>query len=330
MTSPLDAHLRQQLQTRRSRLRRAAAASGGDDAVRRLLRQVDAALSRMDQGTFGLCAACGEPVEPERLLADPLLEYCLDHLTPGQARALEEDLELATKIQAALLPQRKLRAGGWEISYHYQGFGPTSGDHCDLLPGEDGGIHFIIGDVAGKGLAASLLMAHLHATFRALAPLGLALPQMVARASRAFCESTLPDHYATLVCGFAQPDGHVMLCNAGHPPPLLAPAAAGAADAVAIIEAVGLPLGMFCEGEYRPASFVMSPGEALFLYTDGLTEAVDPAGRRYGAERARRMLARGLGLPAERLLAAALADWEEFRAGAPRQDDLTLMAVRRC
>ena len=75
----------------------------------RLLHEVDAALRRMDVGTFGICETCGDPVETERLLADPLTRFCLDHLTPVEQRALEEDLELASRIQRELLPKRDAR-----------------------------------------------------------------------------------------------------------------------------------------------------------------------------------------------------------------------------
>jgi sigma-B regulation protein RsbU (phosphoserine phosphatase) len=90
-----------------------------------------------------------------------------------------------------------------------------------------------------------MLMSHLQAMFRALAGIGLPLVQMVERASRLFCESTLSSQYVTLVCGRAQKDGGVELCNAGHLPPLL-----GKAGNVHSIGATGLPLGMFCSEQF--------------------------------------------------------------------------------
>ena len=84
-----------------------------------LLREVDSALERMDKGTYGLCQECHDPVEQDRLLADPLVRYCLDHLTQSERAALQRDLDLASQVQRNLLPQMGLRAGGWETSYHY-------------------------------------------------------------------------------------------------------------------------------------------------------------------------------------------------------------------
>lgn len=206
----------------------------------RLLGEVDAALNRMDLGTYGICEVCHDPVEPERLLADPLVRFCLGDLTPRQQRALEEDLELAAQIQNGLLPQPSQRIDGWEVAYHYQPAGAVSGDYCDLIRGQDQSLHFVLGDVSGKWVAASMLMAHLHAMFRTLVSVNLPLEQMVERASRVFCESTLPTQYATLVYGRAIPDGEVQICNAGHLPPLLVQQ-----DVVRRIDATGLPIGTF-------------------------------------------------------------------------------------
>jgi len=84
--------------------------SPSDTHLSALLGQVDSALERMDKGTYGLCETCREPMEPDRLLADPLARYCLEDLTQDEQRALEEDLELARRIQSGLLPGPSLRA----------------------------------------------------------------------------------------------------------------------------------------------------------------------------------------------------------------------------
>ena len=212
---------RDQLLERRQKLETAAVTLGQPDEVTRLLQEVDAALGRMNAGTYGLCATCHDPIEPDRLLANPLTEFCLDHLTPVEQRALQQDLDLASRIQRELLPKPDVQLDGWDMAYHYQPAGPVSGDYCDLIPGNAGEMYFLIGDVAGKGVAAAMLMSHLSALLRTLITVGLPLSQLVERASRVFCESTLPGHYATLVCARASSSGEIEICNAGHPPPLL-------------------------------------------------------------------------------------------------------------
>ena len=94
MASHLDTVLRIQRMTRRQRLESAMVVTSGHEYLTDLLRQVDAALFRLDTGTFGLCETCHEPIEGDRLAADPLVRFCMEHLTPPQQRALEEDLEL--------------------------------------------------------------------------------------------------------------------------------------------------------------------------------------------------------------------------------------------
>ncbi|HYE14856.1 MAG TPA: SpoIIE family protein phosphatase [Pyrinomonadaceae bacterium] len=324
MATVIDAAMREQLVERRHRLETAIVEADDAVALRRLLEEVDAALGRMDEGDYGLCEVCHDPVEPERLMADPLVCVCLGCLSPAQRRALEEDLELAAQIQAGLLPCREFSHDGWQVSFHYEAAAVVSGDYCDVVTAEDGSVYFMLGDVAGKGVAASLLMSQLHATFRTLVPLGLPLEKIVERASRLFCESTLPTHYATLVCGRAGRSGEVEICNAGHLPPLLI----HNGDA-RLIEATGLPVGIFCNEEFTSERFTMSEGGTLFLFTDGLSEARSPDGAEYSTERLLRLLCRRHDLPPGALIQAALRDLSDFCAGAPRCDDLTVMAVRR-
>jgi sigma-B regulation protein RsbU (phosphoserine phosphatase) len=241
---------------------------------------VDAALERLDKGTYGICETCHDSIEADRLVADPLMEYCLDHLSTAERSALQQDLDLAARVMRGLLPPPSLRVPGYEIVRHYEGPGPVGGDYCDALGAPDGSLHFAIGDVSGKGVAASMLMAHLHATLRALGPLGLPLEEHVARASRLFCESALPSHFATLVCGRAGRWGDVEICNAGHVPPLVA--RQGTVEAVPSTE---LPIGMFCDTRYQVARLLLAPGESLLLYTDGVSETRGAADEEFGIER---------------------------------------------
>jgi sigma-B regulation protein RsbU (phosphoserine phosphatase) len=318
-----DSQIERQLAERHEKLHQALSRSPNDAQLKGLLAEVDAAIERVNGGCYGLCEICTEPIEPDRLAADPLVRVCLDHMTSEQQRALEEDLELASQIQSALLPRQSFDLVGWATAYHYEGAGPVSGDYCDLLgAGED--LYFLIGDVSGKGVAASMLMAHLHASFRALVSLGLPLDEVMARASRMFCESTLPTHFATLVCGRAHSTGEVELCNAGHHPPLLLQS-----PGIEEIQATGLPLGLFCEESFTASELRLEPGDAILLYTDGLVEAVDKSGVQYGSERLRRIASQAHGTAPGRLISALVEDLRAFRGGAPRADDVTIMVIRR-
>ena len=265
---------RPRLLERRARLQ-AASNSVSAAYLDDLIAEIDAALGRIDSGSYGLCETCHDTVEADRLEQNPLVRFCLDHLSQAELRAHEQDLELATQIQAKLLPPRDIALEDWDTQYRYQPAGAVGGDYCELIGLGDGrSLFFAVGDVAGKGVAASLLMTHLSAIFRSLLSLDLSLADVVSRANRLFCESTAPAHYATLACGRATPGG-VELCNAGHCAPLLL-----RQDATQRLDSTGLPLGLFCGGQYAVRRLKLDAGDSLVLYSDGITEAQDPARRR--------------------------------------------------
>jgi len=325
MDSAIQARLRDGLQDRRSRLVSALEVHGESDDLNRLMGEVDAALERMREGTYGVCETCHDPIEEDRLAVDPLCRLCIDHLTPSEQRALEDDLELAGRIQVNLLPRPDARAHGWEIHRRYEPLGTVSGDYCDVVSAGDGSDQYaLLGDVAGKGVAASIMMAQLHATFRTLIDVGLPLEKLLERANRIFCESVASSKYATLVCARLAPSGDALVSNAGHVPPLVV-----CGGKVERIPATSLPMGLFCGGRFSAQALRLERGDTLFLCTDGLTEASGPSGEEYGLGRLEALLAeRHAAGPAD-LAAAVLSDLESFRAGRPRNDDLSLMVVRR-
>jgi len=322
MATAEHAYFHKELQNRRERLVSATRESAADSSLRQLLASVDDALSRLHGGTFGICEECHDSIEAERLLCDPLLRFCIDHLSAQEQRALEEDLTLAAKIQRALLPRTNWSADGWQARYHYEPASLVSGDYCDLIE-SDGAFLFLLGDVAGKGVAASMLMSHLHATFRTLAGQNLPLQELVAHANRLFCDSTTAGQYATLVVGRAWPDGRVEYVSAGHLP-ILHVSKAG----VSPREATGVPLGMFGTTNFPACELKMAPEDRLFLYTDGLTEIFNAAGDEYGTRRVNVLAARHAAASLEKMLSACLDEIHSFSAGAKHSDDLTLLVLR--
>ncbi len=284
MAATTDPYIREQLEKRRQELTAAMAATAGAveiDPFQDLLHEVGSAIERIDDGTFGICDECHDTIEKDRLIADPLVRLCLDHLRGDGRRALERDIELAARIQRGLLPQADVRFRDWRVQYQYNPAGMVSGDYCDLISpvgagaSEEGKLIFLLGDVAGKGVAASLLMSHLHAMFRTLAGLGLELDKLLETANRVFCESTIAGQYATLICGRAGRQGEIEITSAGHFPALMV-----AKDGVRQISSTGLPLGMFSTSRYAVQRVRLEPGDSLLLYTDGISEANSPAGIR--------------------------------------------------
>jgi phosphoserine phosphatase RsbU/P len=221
----------------------------------------------------------------ERTNANPLLDFCLDDLTHQERDALESELNmrirvgfpLAACLQQALLPRHDSSDPGWQICYHYAPAGLLSGDYCDFFE-SNSGLFFLLGDVSGKGVAASMLKSHLHATFRSLADSDPPLDVMVEAANRIFSQIRLAGQFATLVVGRAERDGGVEFLSAGHQPVLHL-----RKHAVRHESAPGIPLGVFDGVRFPSRRLSLDPGDMLLRYTDGLTESCNSAGEEYGS-----------------------------------------------
>ncbi|HKD05857.1 MAG TPA: SpoIIE family protein phosphatase [Bryobacteraceae bacterium] len=327
--SPSLVHeLRPRIMEKRTRLQ-AAAQTVSAEYVNELLAEIDSALQRIDNGSYGICEVCKDTIEADRLQQNPFERFCLDHLDPQQRRAHEKDLQLATQIQSQLLPGRDIKTQIWAAHYRYQPAGIVGGDYCEIVPSADGAsLFFALGDVTGKGVAASLLMAHLSAIFRSLLSLDLPLAEMMVRANRLFCESTPATHYATLVAGRANGSGrgevNVDLCSAGHCRPLVL-----RRDGTEKVDSTGLPLGLFYDGRYTIRRIALDLRDSLVLYSDGITEAEDPDGDMYGEDRFIGCMRRHEGRDAIAIADGVLSDVARFRRAAPQQDDMTLLLLWR-
>jgi phosphoserine phosphatase RsbU/P len=313
--------LHSQLEERKRRLEMVITSTHDDANLEALLREVDSALGRFETGTYGICETCHDTVERDRLLADPLIRYCLDHLTHVERATLQRDLDLASELQRGLLPPADLKVDGWETSYHYAPVGPVSGDYCDLYP-YDGQLFFMLGDVSGKGVAASMRMTQLHALFRSLIGMGLPLAEIVDHINCFLCSSGLAGQYATLVCGRASSGGDVEIFNAGH-----LPVVAVERGNVRLLESTAFPLGMFREASFTSSHVQLGSGDLLFLFTDGLSEASGDDGE-YGVERVTSVVGRQAACRAAGVIAACLEDLRCFAGVNPGVDDVTLLAIR--
>ncbi len=268
----------------------------------------------------------------------PFNEEDLDVLVSAAAqagRAVElyhwhqerRDLEAATRIQKSFLPAERPRAEGLSFFDHYAAARYVGGDYYDYVPLPGDRLAVAIGDVAGKGVSAALLMARLSAAARFCLASEASLTEAVRRLNGLMARAVSDDRFVTFLAAVIDLKGWtVSLVNAGHLPPLRR--RAGSADVEALAaEAAGLPLGVF-DRPYEEVSFRLEPGDALLMYTDGVTEARNPDGELYGAERLRAVVAGG-GPGVEELGRAVLGDVQRFSAGWPAGDDLTLVGVGR-
>ncbi len=316
-----DAAVQEELFGRLQTLRKVSLENGRSSDFGRFLEEVDAALKRFETGSYGECEDCHDAVEPERLMADPLMRVCLGCLTDKQRASLEDDLQLAFDIQQGLLPQAGIKCDHWHVYHAYEPAGIVSGDYVDIIEAGDE-FYFLLGDVSGKGMAASLLMSNLHAAFHSLVPMGLGLGELMKRANRLLCESSLSNQFATLVCGRADRSGEVELSNAGHPAPIVVKEGVKGE-----ISEQALPLGMFCEAEFPVTKVRLSTGDSIVLFSDGVTEAVNVAGTEFGVDGLFAAINGGAANGPDELIARCLDHVSAFRGAAERRDDLTMLAV---
>ena len=315
--------LRKQLTERRERLEDSAKNLTEPVKIYRLLQQIDRTLERIDKGSFGRCEVCHDPIEPERLAFDPMLTVCLDHMNTEQQRALEQDLELAGRVQRGLLPKENIKVDGWEFSYRYKPAGVVSGDFCDFIDIEDHSFFFVLGDVSGKGISASLMMSQLHALIRSFHTFGLPLQEIVRRTNRLFCESILSNNYATMVFGKGNPDGIIEFCIAGHNPPLLLKE-----KNITSIKATGVPVGLFCGSEYGIIKHTMEPGNSVLVYTDGMTESFSN-GNEYGENRLIDSFVQSEAHSADKILENLFSDHDSFMKSEKPSDDVTVAVLKK-
>jgi sigma-B regulation protein RsbU (phosphoserine phosphatase) len=234
-----------------------------------------------------------------------------------------DDLAAAARLQHALLPPSPYASGHWTAAHRFAPAGAVGGDIVDLVPAGDR-LYFLVADVSGKGIAASLLTAYVHAVFRSLIPFDLPLAETVRRASALLCASTLPAQYVTLVFGSLGRDGDVHVANAGHPPPLVI-AASGQTEVVP----TGAAAGLFCDSQFGTARLQLEPGDTMLIYSDGLTEAFDGGDQEYGVNRIRTIAQAAAHAGPAELIDRVSADHAAFLQNAPPADDLTILALRR-
>jgi sigma-B regulation protein RsbU (phosphoserine phosphatase) len=236
-----------------------------------------------------------------------------------------EELEAGHAVQYALMPDRSPDVPGWDVWLYTQSANEVGGDLVDYLRLDANRVGITLGDVAGKGLPAALLMAKLQATLRALTTEVDSLAELGSRVNRILHRDGLPNRFATLVYLEVSSDsGRVRVLNAGHMPPLLLRGAS-------VSE---MPRGSFALGLLKDATFAeqhaeLGPGDLLIVYSDGLTEAMNATGDFFGEERLRALASSLARDPAEQVGGRLLAAVETFVGDAPRHDDLSLVVLKR-
>jgi sigma-B regulation protein RsbU (phosphoserine phosphatase) len=248
------------------------------------------------------------------------------HEQERQKVRIERDLKAAREVQMSLLPRALPQVPGYEFAASTTPALEVAGDLYDFIPLEAGKLAFCLGDVSGKGLAASLLMANMQATMRDQAHIAASAAECVGRTNLLLWRSTAPEKFVTLFYGILDPVSHTLsYCNAGHEPGLLLSSAPDARR----LSAGGVILGIMEDFPFEVETVSLEPGAVVVVYSDGISEATDPAGVQFGAGRIEAIVRDYRQAPAEEVRSAILAAVRSHSAGVPPADDITLLVCRR-
>jgi phosphoserine phosphatase RsbU/P len=243
--------------------------------------------------------------------------------------SLKGDLEIARDIQLAMLPGGVQAAGDATVCGVTRPANTVGGDFYDIVPLPDGRLVLALGDVAGKGSPAALLMALLLAMMRTLVDEGLETARLVERLNAQVLRHSPPSRFITLFFSIYDPgSGVLQFVNAGHLPPLLR-RADGRVERVGELDGGGLALGMFEGATYATSQIVIAPGDLLVLFSDGITEAENPAGQAFEEAGLQSVVALRAGDDPE-IIGRAVLEVVEAHAGHLRlADDLTALVLKR-
>ena len=217
---------------------------------------------------------------------------------------------------------------GYAFGDYYESALKVGGDYFDYIALPNGRVAVAIGDVAGKGIPAALLMARLYssARFHLLTQAGVA--EAIAGLNAEFASSALGFRFITFVAAVLDPATHeITIGNAGHLAPLLR-RHDGKVDIIGKTDS-GMPLGVNPQEVFREVKVTLAPGEMLTLYTDGITESMNAKNKIYGRERLSTFLANAP-IDAAKTVHGVVSDVEKFCAGRSQRDDMCLVCVARC
>jgi putative ABC transport system permease protein len=248
---------------------------------------------------------------------------------------VRRDIALATEVQRRLLPESPPLMSGSSIDAFTLAARSVGGDYYDFLQVGEHRLGIALADIAGKGVAAALIMAVVQASLRILASENnISLPELAARMNRFLHRSTGSASYATFF--YAQLDPlkrQLHYVNAGHNPPYLvrrlkATENPSAGAPIEELATGGMIIGMFPSASYEESVIDLHPGDVLMAFTDGVTEALNPAEEEFGEERLKELLLRVAHLPIREITATVSKDLRAWIADAPQHDDITFVVLK--
>lgn len=243
-----------------------------------------------------------------------------------QLLKMQEELRLAARIQAELLPKSAPGMRGYDIAGKSIPAQSVGGDYFDFIPIDDQRLALALGDVSGKGLPASLLMANVQATLRSHALMGLTARECTVRSNRLLFQSTSAEKFVTLFYAVLDVRDHTLLyANSGHEHPMLL----SPQGTLLRLSTGGIMLGMLEDFPFQEDSVVLNPGDIMVVFSDGVTEAMNGDQVQFGDARLREVIIAHSNEPASSLLNSIVDSVRLHVGAAPQMDDITVLVVKR-
>ena len=240
--------------------------------------------------------------------------------------SMQEEVRLASNIQLELLPKKFPDISGYEIAGRSIPAQLVGGDYFDFIPMDDHRLALSLGDVSGKGLPASLLMANLQATLRGQTLVNATARDCVVRSNKLLFESTSSEKFVTLFYSILDPQKHELVyCNAGHDHPFLL----SEGKEPVRLKTGGIVVSIMEHFPFEEASVQLQPGDTVVVYSDGIPEAMNAEKELFGEERLTELLVKHHGLPAVELIDMIIGTAKAFAGRTPQSDDMTIIVVKR-
>ncbi len=255
----------------------------------------------------------------------------------AQRQRIDREIEIAREVQERLLPQTYPVVAGLDFAAHSRAARDVGGDYYDFISLENGSLGIAIGDVSGKGISAALLMASIRAALHGLTFSGdLDLARVIEGLNRIIYDSSTSNRFVTFFFGEYDPVARTLdYVNAGHNAPmLLRPSTHDgfcnpeAECMVQRLETGGPVLGIFTEVHYEQGRIQLRPYDSLIAFTDGISEAMNAGLEEWGEERLISAAKLSTHLSAQDIVTAVIASADRFTAGAPQNDDLSLVVLK--
>jgi serine phosphatase RsbU (regulator of sigma subunit) len=257
------------------------------------------------------------------------LSYESARLLTSHMEKLKQDSEMAIarNVQQALLPKTFPQASGYEFFASYDSALAVGGDYYDAMLLDDGKVCLSFGDVAGKGVPASLVMSRISSVVRSTLLYVDDVGEAIKAVNNHMCSSAVEGRFVTYILALVDTQAHeIQLAIAGHMSPMIRKADGTIEEFDE--ESVGIPVGVIEDYPYDVLARPIAPGETVLFYTDGVSEAMNPKGDLYGEKRVREFLRKGVGSAAE-IGKALLADVRSHANGRDQNDDITIMIFSR-